>query len=862
MGMLGNKSVRVVGVSATRLIEDDKIPNVPLVGAMKAVHQDESILEAIHRGTFSRSVWNEVISSLKYKTDRYFNASTHHGVTTQYQIANDSLGQSEAQTQIAADTGNTPGDITVHYSWNGPCNNLHRADAHLAANFGYTAGNTLPDLEAVLLARHTASKPPEVSHYEISEVYLSDIVPTTYVEPLDETQGSGEEPDPGEPDAPLETPLGIPDVLGVHPTDRSFPYTRERTDESYNVEEATGVSFYEFWYGYTVTTHYEPVPNPDYEPPTIPNPDYSGDPGQDNDPEGDPEFIANPAYDPNEPEEITPDPTTEDIQEQYYDETEPDPVEKYRLYLADIDEGLEYQHLRYSLPDGSHGYWLYEIQSNVYPAITDAIENPTGTAQDYTVLPMCQNRNEWEDLTGAAYEDVNGFNYRKHLFRRLDQDYQGLLDEIAADKEGWKTWSAQIFFGVPVSTKTQLGARYLWAFFNWFKNAAVVGSGTQRRMIVTQSDGMKYDIMFEDVITETFIGTLSDLGERQEWVLDPETNANTLETWGEGPMVDPKIGDVWVSGYSFDLSVILGGLAKAITIPGIKLAKQVTANSYQVITLSDVTFDYYVGPNRARTGHPNNRVLIPILREMLEDNFTPLEANSILCEAYHYVVTIRTTVRKKWYTRGLFQAVMIVIMIVLTVISFGTLAPATSAAFAALAAVVGAAAAAIIIAIAYVAIALLVQIASDWVADELGGAWATLIGIVVSLIPGQGWTGFVSAQFGAGLVASGTAWFHTEAAKWNAKTQSFIEDAQERFDMLEALWEEISSDLDQEMWEILQLIPEFVPGETPEQYFNRSLATTDTLQLPDTEIGLHSDVHLRLPTLKDSINQIVDQMAD
>ena len=243
-------------------------------------------------------------------------------------------------------------------------------------------------------------------------------------------------------------------------------------------------------------------------------------------------------------------------------------------------------------------------------------------------------------------------------------------------------------------------------------------------------------------------------------------------------------------------------------------------------------------------------------------------AHQFALSASYMVVNCYTTVKKKWYQTGLFQVVITIIMIVLTVlVSIGTFGTGTAPMVSALASYLGcsAAVAATIIAIAsYVAVMLITQIltsaAKALFGERVGSIVGPILACLVAIAAGSyaNNVSFITYMSSAtNLMAMTTAvitgvsgYLTTEAQLKGVETQGYLGEVEKQMDNINDLYSELitsSSTIDpMHMMTASEAVNTLRSVETPSVFLSRTLMTgSDIAQATIDLIDDFTDLTLR-----------------
>ncbi len=482
--------------------------------------------------------------------------------------------------------------------------------------------------------------------------------------------------------------------------------------------------------------------------------------------------------------------------EQWMFENHPDLVET--LWSSDIDEAgqitivfengttasftpaaatlSDYIYAIYSQVDDASGDWgyakmfIYEVGSG--NAILDALVNDSDIEGEY--VPFIPLRLDNQFISETFHPSVYVLTkkaYKRILGGKLDD----LVDTIKENEQLDEIDYAHVVFGVPLNVRDRSSREYLYRFFDRCRLSQTGTAGeyanqqeataayeaskvTWNQWTAAQADPM--DPLYgtpEPVILPQPGGMTNQIRIKNSGPLN--TNLDMLITWGiitetTGSglgKVDAKKDDVWITGGAnitgATSTVFSGGSVLGIGAgkqDPITIHWQIEDNSWKALTITDLVHDNTVYKNKsviitaveALEDTEESGFLVPL--HMVTVRKMGLVAGTQMMTAAAYVVfNSYKVVKKKWYQTGLFKVVLFIVLVVISVIVLGPLAPGVWGPALAVGASLGLTGLAAVVAgtiINMLTAMIITKIIMAGATELLGAKWGALIGSIVSLV--------------------------------------------------------------------------------------------------------------------------------
>lgn len=327
--------------------------------------------------------------------------------------------------------------------------------------------------------------------------------------------------------------------------------------------------------------------------------------------------------------------------------------------------------------------WTYQMGSGTYPVLEKLLRQSTPEGEFFPVVPLRQNNVSIRDL--PEYSDVAEIYKKLSGRKKLD----ALLDSIEENESIDDIDYAAVVFGVCANDETFAAKRYMYEFFR--KLISYQETGIREFLLwKTKADDAAVVIGGEPVrypaVSSFAMKGAGAFNSNYEFVLSWACIDETLHT-GLGK-VGAKKNDIW---FEVGTSIQFDYRAHAsVTLPGeeitvVDLFWQTSATSYKKLRIygmrhqnfvyggKDVITDLADGVADA----DESAFIVPLHMPTLKR--LPLIQSSQLCTTSTLLVfNCYTTYKVRWYQRGIFKILLVVLSIAASVlINPGALGAAT-----------------------------------------------------------------------------------------------------------------------------------------------------------------------------------------
>jgi hypothetical protein len=523
--------------------------------------------------------------------------------------------------------------------------------------------------------------------------------------------------------------------------------------------------------------------------------------------------------------------------------------EFYVLDLSSYAQDKEYHQAKYTYVSGLDtitGYWTYQPDEGLHPTLDSVFAlNYTDPG---TYFPFAIFRREGANRATPALAGTAEYLTTKKLLKYIGINFQEMADGIHENPGITDIEQAVIMMAVPANSQEPVEMEYLFKFFKNLEEATPASTATQMSTITSLSYGTDKSYAIEiadadfrvvlsfDVIRRRLIaGTIGAVG----------TYANTnvyTETVENHPFVRPTV-----------------------TEDTRRYQKQVMPGIYEEIQVLNLRLRYDIYAGKGTVGFASDENLLIPLDYTITREMRLLDREKLYPRSLHFIANSMVIEKVKWYQQDWFKAVLIMAAIIYTFYTWDVKGGSWIAAVA-IDVANGAYLVAALIAINAIASMLLLGYVINLAATEL----VEIIGVEATLILAA-----IAAAYGAysGFQAGGIvkgSWAENAlraASGLVSGVQGVVQDMYlelqkdyEAFNtMTESRWEEVDRANDLLKFESLVdpltfsgLRPLTVFGESPTNYFGRTIHSGNVGTLGFDIIENYVDLAVKLPSIQDT----------
>lgn len=499
---------------------------------------------------------------------------------------------------------------------------------------------------------------------------------------------------------------------------------------------------------------------------------------------------------------------------------------------------------------GTKGWWTYESGSGIYPTV-DAIFEPE-MDEEYTgfanFFPITYFRHNGQSMD--ANRESPAYKTSTKMLGYLGMDYQSMIDAVNENPDVDQVEQAMMMMAVPANTENPLEIRYLFDFFNRARTASGAPpdwSKTPTDLRILRGNGSEinvaeeHSIILEDKKFKMALGYKAIFKRKRSGVIGPvgtythELGMEELVQKGIHTVTNEEV--LWRS-----------------TVPTHTYRFQKTAGSYDEIMVHGLRMVYHIYGTYSDVGENDEPILmIPVDYTVTKEYAMP-DREKLYARSLHYIFNSVVITKLKWYQTEGFKAILIIVMIVITIMTYGQTLKELAAAIAS-----GSAATAMA-AIKAILIVVLKQLVVGVVLKlfvKAAGIKIAFIAAVIAAAMGfyqsMGW-GELGATWAEGLLKVAT----NLANAVNDVMTEMLLDLKSEAEAF-GLYVEEKTKLLEETNKLLEtsnlLTPFIFFGETPDQFYQRTVHSGNIGVMGIEAVASYVDMALTLPKLNETLGE-------
>lgn len=516
--------------------------------------------------------------------------------------------------------------------------------------------------------------------------------------------------------------------------------------------------------------------------------------------------------------------------------------DSFTIPVAGYDDQANYFHVRYTV-DGKVKYWMYRDGAETYPVLDtvyDRLPQDGGTYFPFIYYRLNKQAQD-TDKNAQHYKDS------KRLLKKLGMDYDQISTAINTNPDIKDVEQAILMFAVPANTTNPIERRYLFDYFNALYLAQVPGERTSSE---TQSK-----------LQRVMSAVLGD--QSPDIVIQDSQFKMALRNRGIFKrLVAGSIGQVG----AYDSGFALGGTTLEVFNPQTGLAesvvtpmnhhyfrKQISKAYYAEIQVASLETQFFIWNGYNTIGDETDNILVVPLDHSITEHYPLPKRELLYARSLHHVFNSRVVTKLKWYQRGWFKVLLVVVAIVVTIYTYGS----TAQTFGALLSAGAYSAAAILVAQVVLQVVVARALFRLFV-KAVGAEFAFLLAIAAVaygatevLDAGS----LAGAPFAQELLALSTGIMSAVGDAYTAELSDLMgeySDWQKFAQEQTATLEKTKSLLDQRV----ALDPFVIFGETPDEYYDRTIHAGNIGVLGIAAISSFVDMSLTLPKIHQTIKDI------
>lgn len=503
--------------------------------------------------------------------------------------------------------------------------------------------------------------------------------------------------------------------------------------------------------------------------------------------------------------------------------------DSFRITNEEYDEAATFVQAKYWV-NGQAKYWIYELGVGTYPILDALVDVPLTAGGNY--FPFIHLRST--KVSMGANTTSTQYRHSVKMAKKLGIDYIALLDGVHENAQIGDIEQAFVGFMVPANTENALEKQYLFDFFNRMYEAgrSEDPTWTARLDTVGRYGPMELPTLFSEVIQDTHMKMVVVNSGIQRINIARSGVVGTHESGRENAPAGASY-----RGYHY-------------------FRRQTSPNIAREIRVLDLETRYQVaeGYFTASDGDGVNDILLIPLDRSITRAYGMHEREELYARSLHMVANSLVVQTIKWYQQGWFADLLKIIAVVMLIVSLGQsayLSAALASAGSALA-VLGAVLLSVLI---EVAINMAIAFAFKLVAQALGSDLALLVAVIAAVW--AGYEAYKAGGFGKSITAQAALETATGLVKGVTSTlmdamkaiqlemSTFASEAEDKMELLK----ETQALLDSNQ----RMNPLIVFGETPDNYYNRTVHSGNIGTIGFTAVHSYVDLALQLPKLSDTV---------
>lgn len=505
--------------------------------------------------------------------------------------------------------------------------------------------------------------------------------------------------------------------------------------------------------------------------------------------------------------------------------------ESLTIIPSGFDDEADYFHAKYSF-NGQTKYWMYRYNSGTYPTL-DAVfvSGPVVSGEYFPFAYFRFNKQSViSNTTSPAYLTS------KKMVKYLGMDYDVMANAIDENPDIADVEQAMLIMAVPAFSTDPIEARYLFEYFDTLHAAMggtvssglanisrlLSGDSEPKNTIVIKDAQFKMALTNDGIYKKITAGSIGNVG--------THNNSYTVETV-QTPFVDPDTGNT-----SFVASTIKTHFYR----------RQISVGLYEEIAVRNLKLTYFVFENYTTIGDEIDDILLIPIDRTVSQNYSIGDREVLYARSLHFVFNSVVVTKVKWYQTGVFKVLLLIVAIAMAIYDGG----ATIGAYLSL---TGTAAIVATVVIQLV-VGQLLAVAFKLFVKVFGADVATAFAILAIV-----YGGYQILQAGG---VAGAPWaqalLELSSGLQQAALASRFEDLLGEAAAFELFVEEQTTLLEtsKELLENSTLLSPFVIfGESPEDFYNRTIHSGNIGVLGITAISSYVDIALTLPKLNDTVGE-------
>lgn len=502
------------------------------------------------------------------------------------------------------------------------------------------------------------------------------------------------------------------------------------------------------------------------------------------------------------------------------------------------------------LKNGVPKYFMYQDGLGTYPSLDEIFTTENTPAGNF--FPITYFR--YNGASISADKNTNEYKTSKKLVKKLGLDYDDMATNIDANPNIAQVQQGMLMFAVPAVTSNEKEIQYLFDFFKSMYEMVTTSTANSSQSLdraetllkAGKSNGEDFDSA-----STTNASSLVIQDKKFKMTLNHGGIYRNFVIGSIGPA-----GKVTTNFYNSSNSQVFRdfmGNSTVKTLPATLhvYRKQLTANVYEEYQVANLQMTYHIYGNYAITADETDDILLIPIDHSIVKKYSVVVREELLSRALHFVFNSAVITHIKWYQTGIFRVFLIVLAIAITYYSGGTAWESIGAALAA-----GAVGTAVMLILEMVFWRILFAYVFKLFVRLVGIKIAFILAVVAAIsgtylgVENGGLEGAPYAtellQASTNLIEASNVVLKEQIGDFLAEVSAFDKQMKEEMKLLE--------DAERMLEPTARLNPLIIFGESPDDFYNRTIHTGNIGTLSITAVSEFVNVKLRLPDLT-SIDQ-------
>lgn len=335
----------------------------------------------------------------------------------------------------------------------------------------------------------------------------------------------------------------------------------------------------------------------------------------------------------------------------------------FTIALTGFNVENDTHQVKYIDHTGKVRYWSYIAGTGTHPDI-DQVFN-AGYSEAGHFFPWTYFR--FNKTPEAADKTSIGYKHSKKMADILSLDYDQMHDGIHENPDINDVEQAMMVMAVSIKGESEVEKRYLFDFFDGlyeqqkadpdkFKNTQTYPSSfsilsklkteLNKSSMIIQDARFKMALNWQNIVRRRVAGTI---GPVDTYTVDINPNDTTVSL--------PSLsGD--------PIPVVIGNQSH-------RFRHQVSTGVYEEIIIYSLKLTYHVFEGYDTTADDDDDILLIPVDISVTRSYSLSQREELYARSLHYVMNSRVTIKLKWYQTGLFRAIVIIVMIIITILTKG-----------------------------------------------------------------------------------------------------------------------------------------------------------------------------------------------